>query len=319
MSDLVIGNKIIDSPIKDILLRLRKDCNNEYLSYIGNEHNNNIKITCPFHAEGKERHPSMFVYSDKTSSEVPYGFYRCFTCGESGSLWKLVGKCLNVTSEEGKQWLLNNFDTTFEEKTLDLPEINLSADNTSQYLDESILDDYAYFHPYMFKRKLTEEVIKRFKIGFDKESNCITFPIWDEHNHLIGITKRNVDTKQFFIPTGMSKCVYLLNYIKSLHITEVWVCESQINALTCWGWGYPAIALLGTGSKHQYEILKKSGIRIYHLCLDGDSAGEKGTVRFLNSFQNAPVLIDVVNIPQAKDVNDLSFDEFKNLSRVSLK
>lgn len=318
MSDLVIDNKIIDSPIKDILLKLRKDCNNEYLHYIGNEHNNNIKVTCPFHANGQEHHPSMFVFSNSESYEVPYGFYRCFTCGEKGMLWELVGKCLNKTSEHGKQWLLDNFDTTFEVKSLDLPEIDLN-NKKSVYLNESVLDEYSYFHPYMFKRKLTEDIIKRFKIGFDMKTNCITFPIWDEHNHLVGITERNVDTKHYYIPEGMHKCIYLLNYIKNMSITEVWVCESQINALTCWSWGYPAIALLGTGSKQQYEILKKSGIRIYHLCLDGDDAGKKGTNRFLNSFKDESVLIDVVDIPKSKDVNDLDFNEFKNLNRISFQ
>ena len=101
----------------------------------------------------------------------------------------------------------------------------------------------------------------------------------------------------------------LKNYVKENNYTEVVVCESQINTLTCWTWGIPAIGLIGTGSGEQYKILKHSGIRNYHLALDGDLAGEQGTRRFIKNMPK-DVMIDVIPIPQGKDVNDLSKDEF---------
>ena len=73
--------------------------------------------------------------------------------------------------------------------------------------------------------------------------------------------------------------------------------------------------MLGTGVEHQYKILRKSGIRKYHLAFDGDLAGFKGMLRFLYHMPH-DVLIDVVDLPKGKDVNDLNKYEFLALLKV---
>jgi DNA primase len=129
------------------------------------------------------------------------------------------------------------------------------------------------------------------------------------------ITSRNVSNKYFHIEKNKDKPVYLLNFINRENIDKVYVCESQINALTLWTWGYPAIALFGTGSSHQYEILNKCGIRNYVLCFDGDIAGNKGRNRFIEKIRN-DVLISYKSIPDGKDVNDLTKEQFEKLEEI---
>ena len=316
--ELIINNHIITSDIIDILNTIRELSRYHFLKEIRDK-SDNISITCPWHKEGQENHPSCFVYNIKDNESVEYGWVRCFTCGEQGPLYKLVEYCLDMTEQEAKQWLVDNFSDTFVEYTIDLPEITFGVDDTCgkevNYLDESILDKYAFYHPYMFKRGLTKEVINKFKIGYNKETNSITFPIWDIRSNLIGVCERRVDTKYFYIPKDMNKPVYLLNYIINENIKEVIVCESQINALTCWSWGMPAVALIGTGSKSQYPLLEKSGILIYHLALDGDLAGRHGILRFIKSMPDN-VLIDIIQIPKGKDVNDFTKEEFLRLPKI---
>ena len=128
----------------------------------------------------------------------------------------------------------------------------------------------------------------------------------------MGITERSVNTKNFYIPEGLDLPIYLLNYIIRENINEVYVVESQIDALTLWTFGYPAIALFGTGGRKSYDILKRSGIRIYHLCFDGDLAGRHGALRFIRNMSEN-VMIDVIYLPDGKDVNDLSKEEFDHL------
>ena len=82
--------------------------------------------------------------------------------------------------------------------------------------------------------------------------------------------------------------------------------------MTLWSWGYPAIALIGTGSEHQMKILNKCPIRNYILCFDGDEAGDKGIKRFQTNIRK-DVMISQKVIPRGKDVNDLSKEEFDNL------
>lgn len=314
--DLIINNHVIDVDMEIILTDIHKITNGRYLNKI-HKRGDNIAITCPVHKNGQERNPSCYVYNDRHSDSVPYGWYRCFTCGDQGPLYKLVSICLSTSIENAKQWLIDNYSNTFTEKSIELPLIELSKNTNLKhdYLDESILNEYAFFHPYMFQRGLTEEVILKFRIGYDKKSNAITFPVWDEKNNLLGITKRNVDTKFFHIPENMGKPIYLLNYVLNENIKDVVVCESQLDALKCWVWGIPAIALLGTGTKKQYKILNNCGIRFYHLALDNDLAGQHGTKRFLENIRK-DVFVDIIKIPEGKDVNDLDKDEFLKLERV---
>lgn len=312
--NLIVNNHIIDTDVEIILKHIRNLTDGKYLHDI-TKRGDNIAITCPTHKNGQERNPSCYVYNRFDSDNVPFGWYRCFTCNDQGPLYKLVAICLSLTIEDAKQWLVDNYSNTLIEHSLELPTIDLTPNKSINKLDESILTQYAYFHSYMFDRGLTEDVILKFKIGYNKENDSITFPIWDEHNNLIGITERNIGNKFFHIPENMGKPIYLLNYVINENITEVVVCESQLDALKCWAWGIPAIALLGTGSKKQYKILNESGIRFYHLALDGDLAGEHGIKRFIENIRK-DVFVDVVQIPKNKDVNDLSKEEFLSLKRV---
>ena len=85
-----------------------------------------------------------------------------------------------------------------------------------------------------------------------------------------------------------------------------------INTLYAHSIGYYALGLFGTGSYTQYRELKRSGIRKFILCLDGDRGGRLGTKRFIEAMKE-DVLVDVVEMPEGKDLNDLSKEEFEAL------
>ena len=311
--ELILGNKIITAPIPDILHEVKRQSGNRYLKYIGDVKGDTVKITCPYHKNGQENHPSCHVYARRDSKEIYYGTLHCFSCSKAVPLYSVVGHCLDEDDEYGKQWLCDNFGDVLTETFVDdLEPIVLNNNKNNKYIDESILDKYNQYHPYMTERKLSFDVLRKFKIGYDAESEMITFPIWDENNNLVMITKRSINSKRFEIPEGIDKPVYLLNFIKNENITTVYVCESQINALTLHSWGYPAIGLIGTGSQKQYDILNKSGIRNYILCFDGDNAGLKGAERFKKHIRK-DVIVTQKRIPFGKDVNDLTKEEFENL------
>lgn len=312
--ELVINNKVIDAPVYDILKQVHKETNGRYLNTIIDK-GDNVFIQCPFHSDGKEKHPSCTVFARDDDKYTDKGITHCFACGISVPLFTLVGHCFDQDDEFGKEWLVQRYSNIFIEKQTYLPEIQIGKPKET-VLDESILDQFAYFHPYQFQRKLSQEIILKYKVGYDKETDSITFPVWDEHNRLKFITKRSVKTKQFFIPQGVKKPVYLLNFMLKENRDTVFVCESQINALYMNTLGYPAVALIGTGTRDQYEILNKSPIRHYILAFDGDEAGDKGITRFLSNIRK-DVFVDVMLLPRGKDCNDLTSEEIANLPLVS--
>lgn len=315
MADLILDNKIIITPIRQILEVLKKETGYRYFRNIEDK-GDNLRVTCPFHKQGAENHPSADIYCGD-SPEVEYGYLHCFTCGTSVNLPQLIEHCFDEKPGFGKEWLIERFGDTFFQQDLLLADIELNPSSTNvkenKILDESILQQYNYYHDYMWKRGLTQEVVDRFKVGFNPKTQSLTFPVWDHKGNLIMVTERSVHTKRFHIPEDVEKPIYLLNFMLEDDVDTLYLCESQINALTLQGWGYPAVALFGTGSKEQYALLNKlSHIREYYLCLDGDEAGDKGIQRFVKNIRK-DVLVNIVEIPRGKDVNDLSKKEFEQL------
>ncbi len=306
--ELILYNRIIDTDAEDILNKLQIESNGKYLKNI-KRRGDNIAIPCPFHKDGQESHPSCYVYNRTDNPKVPFGTFGCFTCNEKGALYKLVSKVLGISYEQAKHWLIDNFSSSYEDKRLYLESFD-KEDKTQSYLDETILDQYAYLHPYQFQRGMSEEIIRRFHIGYDIETDAITFPVWDDQGHLLGITKRSVRGKQFYIPGELNKPVYLLNIIKQYNITDVVVCEGQIDALVSWSRGIPAVALFGAGTTDkQIKLLDKSGIRHFILMYDNDLAGKHGAMRLKSGLSKDKLITEII-MPQGKDVASCTKDEF---------
>ena len=311
---ITIDNKVLNIDVLTIIEKLREDLALKGINRFNKikVNNDNLQVTCPIHKNGQEQKPSAGIVL-KGSEKVEEGTIHCFTCGYTATLPELVSDCFgfNDNGKYGKSWLLQNFASGDLRQRTSLNLGNPKINKKVNYISEEELDNYRYYHPYMFKRKLTKEIINLFDVGFDKKTNCITFPTNDEKGNCLFITRRSVIGKYFNYPTNVDKPVYGLDKIPS-NITNVVVCESIINALTCWVYGDYAIALLGTGTQHQYEILKKSHIRKFILAFDGDSAGDKACERFKKAFQNKAI-ITKLEIPRGKDINDLSKEEYFNL------
>lgn len=313
---LRIRNKAIVTPIYTILTHLRKELGNGKLKDIIDDKSKqrNVVCTCINHKDGFEARPSMSVFSDLTDPDIEYGKCHCFTCGYTASLPQMIADVFNEDLEFGEDWLLENFGDVFIDECAYLQPIELNSNPIKKVEDDSILVNYDFYHPYMWHRKLSKAVVDEFRVGYDKERDAITFPVYDEKHRYVFTTARCVNTKMFYIPEGVDKPVYLLYDLIEKGITTAFVCESQINTLffrTLFP-GYYSIGLFGTGSYNQLEILKKSGIRNYILLFDGDEGGRKGANRFIKTLGKDCWITDV-KIPWGKDINDLTKEEILEL------
>lgn len=309
--ELILKNRLISADMITILDRLKIQLRKPLFAQISQK-SHNLMTCCPIHKGGQEQHPSCCITTDK-DSKYEYGFVHCFTCGYNASLPKMVADCFDESYDFGVKWLIDNFgDTIVESCSLLPPIVETKQRVAKKYLPEETLKQYNYYHPYMWKRGLTKEIVDKFQIGYDKITNSIVFPIRDSNGGLVGVTKRKVDTKYFYIDEHMQKVVYLLDYILKNKITTVYICESQLDALRLHTWGYAGVALLGTGCEEQYDILNKSGITTYFLCFDGDYAGRLGIQKFKKNIKDT-ALINVVQLPNGKDICDLTKEEFEKL------
>ena len=309
---LIVDSKIIRTPIDTIINLLKQQLILNRIDKLDviEKKGNDIRVTCPIHSDGHERTPSCDILTEDKNGVIA-GTVHCFGCSYKASIVKFIADCLNISYKSATEWLINISDWDYLEATRDIEEIDIcnNASNTKYVpcvsLDE--LKQYDYVHPYMFERKLTDDIIKRFDVGYDPKTDSLTFPVYVDGKCQI-VCKRSVSKHRFEMPEMDEKPIYGLDYVTG---TEVIVCESIINALTCYAYGKEAIALLGTGSDKQYKILNNLNIRNYILAFDGDNAGRSGAKRFIKNINTA--LITEMHLPENKDINDLSREEFDEL------
>lgn len=311
---LEVKGRLIDAPIKTILETIKRECPHPILhDIVDKERDKNVTITCPFHKNGAENKPSCHVFKEEDDPKVTYGTVHCFTCGYSASLPQFVADCFGEEYSFGEQWLMERFGNILLQKNVLLPEIKLdSSPKQVKGLSEEALAQYDYYHPYMYQRGLTKEVIDMFRVGYDSKRDAITFPVWDDKGVPLFVTARSVRDKKFYIPFEAEKPVYLLNFVKKWGIDSVCITEGQIDALTAWGYGYPCIATMGTPSDYQLNLLNHSGIRSYITMFDNDVAGQRFTALFKAKMRK-DVWISTASFPPGKkDINNLSKEEFWN-------
>lgn len=319
-----VNNHVILDDTQDILIELRKQLElngvKRFAKFI--DSGKNIQTNCPFHKEGQERKPSFGI--NKNTGEC-----HCFGCGWSGTLSEMISNCFGKDDfgVYGNKWLIRNFLSVAVESR---PDIDVDfcrrkkiTSETKKYISEQELDSYRYTHPYMYKRKLTDEIIDLFDIGYDKSTECITFPNRDINGNCLFIARRSVKTKFFNYPQDVEKPVYGLyecnicaKTIKNWFPNEIIICESMLDALTCWVYGKYAVALNGTGNENQFKTLRNMPNRKFILATDMDEAGLKARERIRQSLGNKLVTEYVWDINIAKDINDMSKEYFESLKEV---
>lgn len=313
--DLVIGNKIIITPMMKILEILQFELShyNGKLKDVQPQNGQNIAVSCPKHKDGMELHASCQVFADPDDEYTIYGSVHCFSCGYKASLPRFIGDCFDENEKFGEEWLLLRCETAFISEVNYLPEIILDSKPEQTVLDESELIKYEYYHPYMWKRKLSKDIVDMFEVGYDPKQNMLTFPVRDEKGKLRFITGRSVKTKRFMIPKGVDKPVYLLYYVKQHNIKTVIVTEGQIDALTSWTYGMPCVATIGTPSNNQMKELNNSGIRTFITMFDNDEAGMKFMKKFNTDIRDDVLVYNICVPAPFKDINDLDIDTFYKL------
>lgn len=283
----------------------------------------NIQTNCPFHKQGQERKPSFGVNGEKDKCH-------CFACGWSGSIEEMVSELFgyNDAGKFGKNWLVKRFNSVeIETRPNILEGFNVrnisnnrntfndsshrvdSIQSDRHFITEEELDKYRYIHPYMYERGLTDEIIERFDIGYDREREEITFPVKDIAGRCVFVAGRSVKGKFFRLPKELDKPVYQAYRFTGGEYKEAYITESFLNCLTCWKYGKPAMALIGTGNEKQYKILEKLPVRTYILALDPDEAGRKATERFRKNVRGK--IIKELVYTDERDINDLQ-EEFLN-------
>jgi len=350
---MIINEVQFNVELNDILIELKHELNANGIELLSKmkEGPTHIQIQCPYHSNGHERKPSAGIRKED-------GLFHCFACGEVHNLQEVISYCFGYTDDIvgsfGWQWLLKNFVTIQVEERkdvyldfarhnwynnarstcglyTDIRNCNSSGED-KRYISEEELNKYRYIHPYMYKRGLTDDVIELFDIGFDRDNQCLTFPVRDISGNCLFVARRSVKTKFFNYPEGVEKPLYglyeLYTYGMAYAVngrgstkrgplfTEVIVCESMLDALSFWTIGRYAVALNGLGNELQFKQLRELPCRKIILATDMDERGLAARKRIKANLHNTKIITEYIFPKGRKDANECTKEELMNLEEV---
>lgn len=266
--------------------------------------NNNVQFCCPFHGETR---PSCGIDIDSLIG-------KCFACGETFNLPKLVAHCLDIPKYKALNWIEDNYTDEFKNintHNLQLRRIDDEVEDTNKRHEMDKLDLALYksgkaVHQYFYDRGFTKETAKKFLVGWDSKRNRITVPVLWEDGVPCGVIGRaviemKIDGKpnpkfykvykagndfKYHIYDGfpVGDIVFPLPHFKPQEGLAVLV-EGQYDCIWAHQNGFPMfLATLGsklvfdkkTKKSKQIELLKQHGVSRVLLLRDNDKAGQSG-------------------------------------------
>lgn len=318
--------------LSDILIQLQNELHANGSHYLAKIRLNptHIQVTCPYHSDGMERKPSAGIRKSD-------GMFHCFACNTVRSLPEVISHCFDKDDGGiyGMQWLLRHFSVAAKEESRN---VRFSIDrlyNTSnsridsncgnsdnksdkKFITEEELDSYRYTHPYILNRGISESIVELFDVGWDKNTDSITFPNLDKDGNCLFVAKRSIKQKYFQYPPNVQKELYGVYQLYKMHPfpIKVYVCESMIDSLYLWTFNKPSCALNGLGNELQFKQLRELPCRTIVLATDMDEAGLKARERIRMNMQNTKIIKEVFLPKGRKDINECTADEIMNLLEV---
>jgi len=165
---------------------------------------------------------------------------------------------------------------------------------------------------YYFGRKITEDSMKKFDLGYSESQDMVTIPVHSPDGMLVGFVGRSVEGKEFKNTPGLPKGKTLFNLSRVKTSRKVYVVESSFDAIRLDQCGMPAVATLGSNvSNIQTELLKKYFNDIIVIA-DNDDAGNSMSKRLQEKLG---AKVSVIHLEKKyKDIGDMDDQDIKALS-----
>ncbi len=149
---------------------------------------------------------------------------------------------------------------------------------------------------------------------YDFFRNRVLFPIIDIRGNVVGFSGRRIrdeDSPRKYVNTSetpvykKSELLFAMNLAKSNKTRRIILAEGQLDAIALHSAGFSeAVAVLGTSltDNHVRQISQYADQVV--IAYDNDQAGMAATKKALDKFRNSDIIVKVVNIDHAKDVDE---------------
>ncbi|MDA2639039.1 toprim domain-containing protein [Bacillus cereus] len=261
-----------------------------------------------------EHTPSFFVNLDGNYSGTWKDSGAFDNEWESGNFTKLLSYLRNETYEETEEYLLEMYGVEYGYDNLVLKPPKFRIDNGRKALNFGRLQEYAYRHPYLGQRGISEEVQRQMKIGYDRFRQAVVIPWFDTNGRLANIKYRKVSSKVFWYEKDgkpIGDLIYGLHLAYKRNIKRAVYCEAEIDAMSFMMAVFFGLANGGSSfNQRKAEQILKSPIEELVIVADNDPAGEK-LRKELEKYLNGKIRLTNGYVSGYKDANEALVKEGK--------
>ncbi len=226
---------------------------------------------------------------------------------ESGNFTRLLSYLRNETYEETEAYLLESYSTIYTYDNLVLKPPKLRIESGQKTLDFGRLQEYAYRHPYLGGRGISEEVQRQIKIGYDRFRQAVVIPWFDTNGKLANIKYRKTRGKAFWYEKDgkpIGDLIYGLHLAYRRNIKRAVYCEAEIDVMSFMTAGFFGLANGGSSfNQRKAEQILKSPIEELVIVADNDPAGEK-LRKELEKYLNGKIRLTNGYVKGYKDANE---------------
>jgi len=225
-----------------------------------------------------DRSPSFFVRLEPYG-DLPAGVWSDSGAFDdewrSGTITKLLAFLRNETEAETDYYLASKYGFDIEREVIVLKTPNFRLYNSRNYLPPTTVEPCV--SPYLLSRGISAEVQELAGTGKSAHKGFTAIPWYTPNGHIANVKYRSTRGKAFFYEKGawpIGELVYGANMVKAQAETLV-ICEAEIDALSWWTAGIPAIAVGGVAfSDKQADIVRRLPFETLLLAGDNDRAGQ---------------------------------------------
>jgi DNA primase len=234
-----------------------------------------IWYQCPIPGHSNDDVNYSASYSLKT------GYANCFVHG--GGIANIIA-CIKGVSYSDAKKIKEQLNKGMEDQRIksEIEDFHIGGNET--FASEAKLKEYCKIinKEYTFRNFTNQEhVVRKFEIGYDKNSSRLTFPLRDASGKLILIFKRSAieENPRYIIePKNSEKSNYVFGINLCKNPEHIIIVEGAKSVIRSFDKGVEnVVSIMGSKpSKKQMEIiLKKTGV--IYAALDDDTSGKIGT------------------------------------------
>lgn len=232
-----------------------------------------------------------------------------------GNIISFLAYVKDVSFEEIEDYLLDKYSVDFSDVSKLELKINLLNNKAEKKTSLDLKPQYIYSE-YLHNRGIepsVQKLFETFQITKDGK-NVIGMGWYNRSGELINIKYRSTENKMFFYEENgepIKRHLFGLSQVLKEQAKEIWIVESEIDALYLWSCGLYAVALgRASVNESQLKLLRKTGASTLVIATDNDKVGRaihNTLIQELSPYFNLKSFVFPEGV---KDVNDIEKNVF---------